>query len=660
MNGTRQHASHNMREQTSGASSCSACGSLPVSIPNDMYSLPISALGLSTRLLLIFERTGISTIGQLREMELVELRQLKLDDKSITELIERVQALNLLPYDHHQGGGEEPLPTGRRDKRQRPGRGRLRGVAPHQLQLREQCFSSGALLCYCYKVPVAWLPLVLRLQLPRWARCGIEQSEDNNTTREELLRRTRYCYVQPFILGEQDKLVEWQPGLAGDVPNYYRVGATPDALRAARFIEVDARSAQVFVGELMNAAAPSPLIRVAPACFLKEEMRAMIAPGVSFPDELTAPSSTSQRRVSLARGNQAAIPQQLATMRIEDLTLTERTLTCLLHAGVTTVGVLLELEEERLVEFLDQESLQELYTAVFAKGVLPTPTGILPAEQTDEEAAPAPIFEPFYYYPTGTTYDDEQLGRLYLVHAAVLRERLDGSRSGPVETLWLTRKQLGQSLIWERELEGLDSLELWMRVTTHAIARGAVIPRVVPADEAASERNRREREMEERYNLVPFRHELFVSNADLATENARGYSPTTIALHMLDRYINHPELQPVEYRLPRRLLEEMEYWIREDRKRQYEELPSPATPTIVMHEVCIQRKRRVRATTGKLTIHEVTEPIGYYLIIGVLATTPVKSDLITQPRRGKPQFAEPSRPIKPIRTPNYVLIQDAA
>ncbi len=636
--------------------------SAAIAIPGEVYGLPLEALDLSLRLFHLLQRTGILTVGQIFEMDLESFHQLSIGDKSLQELVHRIQTLNLLDPVHQRQRDEslEAAPTGRHDNRQRPGRGKLREAASLQPQPQYLRISSSALFGFCYKVPVAQLPLALRLELPRWARCGIEQAEENTTSREELPRRTRYCYLQPFARGETGDLTAWKSEPGSSAPSHYRVAAAPDTLREARFIEVGEQEAHALVRGLVNAAAPSPLIRVALACSLTAEMRAMIAPRVSFPDTCAVPDNAAQRRVSLARGNQVAIPRQIAEMRIEDLPLSVQTLTCLLEADVTTVGTLLELEEERLVEFLDRESLWELYTAVFATGVLPTPTGILPAEQPDEVVSPLPVFETIYYYPTGTTYDDEQLGRLYLVHAALFVDRLDGSRNGPVEALWLTRAQIGQSLIWERELERLDSLELRVRVTTHAIARGAVIPGVVPAHEAARECYRREHELEERYNLVPFRHELFVSNEDLDTEDARRHSPTRTVLHLLDRYIRRPELQPVGERLPRRILEEMDYWIREDRRRQFEELLSPASPTIVMHEVYVRRKRRVRDKTGKLVIQEVTELVGYSLTIGVLASTPVPGDLIIEPRRGKPQFTAPGRPIEPIRTPNYMPIQIAA
>ncbi len=451
---------------------------------------------------------------------------------------------------------------GRHDTRQRSRRGHLRTVTVSQLQPQEQSISHGTLPQFCYKVPVAHLPFSLRAELPRWARCGIEQAEDNTTTRSELPRRTRYCYMQSLTLGETGELVEWKPESSSVVPNCYRVAVTPDELSAAPFIAVDQQEAQALVRELVNAAAPSPLIRVAPTYFLTEEMRAMIAPEVSFPDE----------------GN----------------------------------------------------SLM-------------------------------PVSSVFYFYPTGTTYDDEQLGRLYLVHAALFVDRLNGCRSGPVETLWLTRKQIGQSLIWERELERLDTHELRVRVNAHAVARGATPPSVVSPDERGWQRRQEEHEQEEQYNLVPLKDEVFVSEADLNDGYRRGEALAKTVLRVMERYLEHPQEQPLAYRLEYAQLTRMRYWLKQDRRRQFTELPHPAKPTIIKHPVLVvTRQQEWNEQASKIGSKDVTELIGYRLIVGVMATTPVPRALIVEPRRDKPIFQAPTRPIQPCRTPNYVPLANVA
>jgi hypothetical protein len=367
-----------------------------------------------------------------------------------------------------------------------------------------------------------------------------------------------------------------------------------------------------------------------------------------------------KRRVSLESGAQVAISEQVARQPIDALRVSARAILHLKQAGVATLDALLEMEEAQLSAVLSDEDLWQVYAALCAQQLLPTPSGVLPAAPPENVEPAPPVFAEFYYYLTGTVYDDDSLGRLYLAYVSVFADRLDGLRSGSVETVWLTRKQISQSLRWERELAILDTHELRSRVTAHALARGATQPSVVPADEAAWQHARAEHELEERYNLVPLRHELFVSNEDLHGDEARGLSPIRNVLRVLDRYMRHPALQPLGDRLPLRLLAEMHYWIGEDRRRQFDELPRAASPTIVRHAVYVLRKQKVQDRTGKLIFQDVPELVGYRLIIGVLATTPVPSDLVIEPRRGKPQFAAPMRPIQPRRTPNYVSASVAA
>ncbi len=679
-----------------------------ISIPDTTYFLPLATLDLSIILFNKFWRAGITTIGQILELDLEAFEHLNFGEKSIQEVIQRVQALDIL--EPVQGLAEEPLPSetrcetatdsvsqqrerlattsehervdnalcpiqvvrnaDRHDRRQRPGRGRRRTEVPHHKELR---ISDNARFGFCYKVPVAQLPFALRMVLPRWARCGIEQSEENKTSLEELPRRTRYCYVHPFAIGETGDLVEWRPSPAGDVPSHYRVAATPDALRGASCIEVNAQEAQALTRELANAATPSPLIRVAPACFLTEEMRAMIAPGVAFPDAFVVPENVSYRRVSHTQGKQVPVPQQVAGMRIESLSLSKKTHFSLRLAGVTTVGTLLELEEERLGTILDRESLWELFMAVYAKGVLPTPTGLLPVEHAEKRSSPMPMYETFYFYPTGTTYDDPERGQLYLVHAALFVDRLEGSRNGPVETMWLTHAQIGQSLLWHRDLAHLDSLELQARVTRHAAARGATLPSCEEAEDQCQEHTRQMLEMEDQYTLVPLRSEykddtpleLFLSVADVNEADEKHLSPATTVIRVLEHYRKHPQIQPVGHRISVDTLDTLYYWLREDRKqlrqlnmlwkRRFPKQPCPAGSSLVMHEEYrIRTDKQWNEETGRTEVKEMAELVGYRLIIGVLTRTQVPSHLIVEPRRTKPVFPAPVRPIRPIRTPNYV------
>ncbi len=153
---------------------------------------------------------------------------------------------------------------------------------------------------------------------------------------------------------------------------------------------------------------------------------------------------------------------------------------------------------------------------------------------------------------------------------------------------------------------------------------------------------------------------MFVSKEDLDEGDRRGESPTKTVLRVLARYQEHPHEQPQAYRLEPSHLHEMQDWIGEDRRRQFAELPHPAYPTIVKHQVYVLRRRAAQDKTGKVSMQDVPELIGYRLIIGVLATTPVPSELIVEPRRDKPHRVAPERPITPCRTPRYVPLANAA
>jgi hypothetical protein len=642
-------------------------------IPDCISLLPLAALDLSVRLFNLLSRAGVTTVGQILEMDLEALFAAKLGEKSIGELIDRVQTLHLLDPVEQVLREKQPAaaPTGRHDNRRRPGRGKLRTAAPEKLRI-----AAGAQSGFCYKVRVAQLPDALRMTLPRWTRGAIEQDKENKTNRSELPRRAHYCYIQAFAVGEPGELVEWRPDSAGTAPRYYRAAATPDALRSAALIELDPQQAQALLSELVNPATPSPTVRVAPAFFLTSAMRTMIAPGVAFPDAFAVPEHAASRRVSLDQGNQVPIPRRIAGMRIERLPLSEKTLACLQLSGVTTVGALLELEEERLGALLDREGLWELSTAVAAYGLLPTPAGLLPPEHA-QSSEPAPICEVFYFYATGTTYDDPERGRLYLVRAALFVDRLDGSRSGPVETIWLTRAQIGQSLLWHRGLEQLEVVELRTQVTMHAVARGATLPHFKGSEDQREERKRQMVEMEERYNRVPLKDpvrsneqkeiplELYISNEDLAEAKAHRETETAMILRVVERYIKHPALQPIGSCLSRRLLEDIHYWIGEDQRKR-RELPSRTATKIshrgslVMHKVYVYHKQSIQdRLTGKIEIQDVPEHTGYKVIIGLLTLTGVDDELVVHPRPQQPGECKGPQPLV-HRTPNYVPIEGGA
>jgi hypothetical protein len=534
-----------------------------------------------------------------------------------------------------------PRPTtaqGRHDKRMRAGRGRLRQVTSGY-PLQEQPSGTQRTRVY-YTVAFSQLPHSLMRALRRTT------ADDR-----QWWAGARYCFVQPFLY-EAGRLVEWRPPVdasSGDLPGYFRVAPSPDMLVRSPLQALGEQEAESLVRILLNPTVPARQIRVAPSYFLTDEMRASLAPQVSFPEALTLPEQTTP-------GHSCKIPEHLCNAAIEELGVSERTTSHLKQAGIARLGQLLEMEEEQLASYLDEEGLWETYVALCQRHALPEYSGIIPVTPPEDTGAEGPIFEEFYYELTGIWYDDPERGRLYLAHASVFADRLTSERSGPVETIWLSRAQVGQSLRWERDLERLEVHELRLRVNDHALARGARTPDMVPPDEVAWQRKRESAELEERYNLVPFRDELFVSCADLDTADAQGLSPTATVLGVLERYLQHQATQPIGDRLPVHVLQDMQYWIRTDRRRQWSKLPRPASPTMVMHEAILMREQRTLDESGHLNVQMVTELVGYRLIIGILATTPVPRHLIVEPRRAKPVFTAPARPIKPSRVPDYVLV----
>ena len=72
-------------------------------IPDKIYFVPLEALDLSVRLYNIFWRAGISTVGEILEMEKAALERLKLGERSIQEVARQMQALGLLDSANNQG-----------------------------------------------------------------------------------------------------------------------------------------------------------------------------------------------------------------------------------------------------------------------------------------------------------------------------------------------------------------------------------------------------------------------------------------------------------------------------------------------------------------------------------------------------------------------------
>lgn len=266
----------------------------------------------------------------------------------------------------------------RRIHRQRPGRGKMR-IVGSDIPLAQE---EGSVRT-CYLVNSTELPFALRKGLPQ---------------------RVRSCFVQPFSLRQETQtLVAWQPlgddGRPTAYPDHYRVGTTQDELASSPIIKVtaDTSSQATLVSPdggasialvddnepclrrlaetLVNPITPAYRIKVAPASILTDEMRELLAPGISFPGT-SQKAAPCPRRVSLEHGQQVRIPVKIAHTLVQDLALSTTTLASLEQAKIATLGQFLEIEEEVLVEFLSRESLWEMYVVIAESGALPADAGL--------------------------------------------------------------------------------------------------------------------------------------------------------------------------------------------------------------------------------------------------------------------------------------------
>jgi DNA-binding XRE family transcriptional regulator len=596
---------------------------------------------------------------------------------------------------------------GRRDKRERPGRGKRRH-AVSQARVAEEAH-------FCYKVPFAPLPDTLRAVLPRRV-CHQGFSP--------------FCYIQPFMLNSENELIEWQ-GKKSGLPDHCRIAWTPEELREADIIHVtpaqgvvsplESPDGQTFkpadtteqrlhtlTEALINPFTPSQQIRVAPSYFLGssllsgKSLQDLIAPGVSFPDAYHLPESGIKRRHSLSSGAQVAIPEAIACAPIERGGISEKTESQLRAAEIATLGDLLIQEEESLRAILDDACLSEVYTALCAKAALPIYThpfepigldtdekasakeqradpltrtrpvsGTVSAEWLEQTDLGEPAYPTVYIQLTGVTYDDEDLGRLSLVHVSPFVDCFDGG-SGPMHTLWLTEAQIKQSKLWDREFERLDALEARIRVTDYASTRGATPPEV----RRKADRYKQEQTRACQDDLVPLKDpersnreterplELFVSLSDAVAAKRQGKSNTAMLLSAISSYIRDPDRQPIGLEHEKPVLKDIHRWIGKDRKQRQGlisvEGPFPHQPNLIMHTECRYRQRTVQnCATGEMEMQMLPEVIGCRVIIGVRATTGVPDQLIVQPRTEKPPIPVPDRPIRQIYFPNYVPIPEA-
>lgn len=434
----------------------------------------------------------------------------------------------------------------RRDNRRRSGRGNRSWRL-----VDEPHFQPTTTLRLSYELAVRDVPWTLRDDLPAWARGGSD---------EEPVSLSRRCYVQLYILdAETNQLVAWDPTMsqADDealLPDHGKIALETTALADAPVYRLSADEASMLAERMVQPERSAHVTFVAPASFLPEELRTMIAPELSH--------------------------------------------------------------------------------------VVSAETAAIEPEQ--------PLFQEVYYELSGLTYDDRERGRLYLAYVATLVDRLSGRQTGPVQVVWLTRKQIRQSLRWDASMKQLDTHELQVQVNAHARERGADLPQVPSREEAATKKHHHQHQAEELYNRVPLRDpysgaknpkalELFVSDLDVAEFHHR--SPRSAMRQILERYMKHPQLLPAgEHQLTAKQIRDVRAALQEDQQqvRQLNEtwarlFPGnhhPDTRAFVFHPAYTVRTKTVwDERKRKYVTEQAQEHIGYRVIIGVLATVSVPKEL---------------------------------
>ena len=518
---------------------------------------------------------------------------------------------------------------------------------------------------FCYTLTVRMLPRTLCDALPSWARGGFVTSLGMC---EEPTSLGRSCYVQLFTRqSDSRELVVWHPYAASPqveqlVPECCRVVLDPRDFTHAPLLSLTTDEALRLMRQLEASEQASLETFVAPASFLEEDMRVFIAPSLSNLPSTYRPEAEPQRGRTPQQGGskRIAIPQEIAHASIAALNLTQATIEALKDARLMRVGQILEVSEQELPQYFlsSEEHLRELYQALLDFHALPTALAADNRESAPRRESPQCNSEVFYYHMMGTTFDDPVRGRLYLAYATSLVGRLTGHTSGAVQTVWLTQEQVRQSLTWERSLASLDSFTLNEHVANEALARGADFSSLSVPLEVSREID------EERYNMVPLRDPrsgddapsplyLFISNEDAWAYQASHLSPTAIVLNVLKRYLMYPESMPPEAKLDTQMLEEMAEALREDQqqvrllntwwKGRHKIMPSDRRRFVLHNAYQGEPYPIFDEKTGQRVIPNPHRQIGFWLIVGLLATSPVATpDFVLKPQQAHSHVEHPA------------------
>ncbi len=560
MNGSRQHAPHsadlhlaaagigdntnarvnahavthasNAHEQMLplGLCSCSSCSALSaVPIPDHMYFLPLAALELSRRLLNRFRRADISTVGQLLALDLEAFEHMKLGEKGVQELIQHVQALNLLDplyqFLAEEAAVAEPSlmhaePGLRSSSQRHPSVSLYDTVDPIILaghryawavsiddsawSKREQWYLDSAPGTFPYPAGTlvehdAQLYVIkcAGTSMLRVATLQEDELEDEDSAaseplverepaEDELERRAsmrplRLCFevsVSCLPLKYRDRISRRQrtcwvetPEPSSVRPGYFltRIGSTPDKVRAKGPVFLTEQEAAALVPVVE---ASSPIIKVAPAFLLPEDVRRAIFPGIARPADLWGSPSEQLGAQDAQRADQppatgtpvkVPVPEHLSCMPIKRLELSLALEGRLRLAGITRVGQLLELQEESFRALsIGDRGMREIARRLEAVHALPSREAL--------------VYEECYLHITDLWYTDEQQDTWCMAYVSVFPDRLSGWRSGPVYTVWLLQQHVDLAMDWDRSLSSLDTHTLRVRVNEHVREQGAVAP----------------------------------------------------------------------------------------------------------------------------------------------------------------------------------------
>ncbi|MGH9824808.1 MAG: hypothetical protein ACREDR_16385 [Blastocatellia bacterium] len=487
----------------------------------------MAVLDLSTVQFLKFQRADISTVGQLLELELEDFARLKLGEKSIQDVVRKVQALDLLApllglaeaFFETVSGMQDATPNTSESTQRHPSTSsREDTVDPIVLtghrygwavsiddsawSKREQWYLDFAPGTFPYAVGTLvehnaqlYVITCVGTSMLRVATLKEDELEEEEVPVEEPLLETehsqerlaakrapRWCFevaVSSLPMKYRDRISRRQrtcwimtPEPSPIRPGYFttRIGSTPDKVHAKAPIFLTEEEAAVLVPV---AQAPSPAIKVAPAFLLPEAVRRAAFPGIAHPSDLwRSPSKQFGTQAAKQVGEPPAtgtpvkvpVPEHLSRMPITQLELSPALENRLRLSGITRVGPLLEMAEDSFREIsIGEKGMLEIGRRLQAVHALPSEDSHV-------------YYDECYLHITDLSYTDEQQDTWCMAYVSVFPDRLSGWRSGPIYTVWLLQQHVDLAMEWDRGLLSLDTHTLRVLVNEHVLEQGVVAP----------------------------------------------------------------------------------------------------------------------------------------------------------------------------------------